>query len=502
MAESPKKTPPGKTPRNNTQQSKTQWDFVVVSHRLPVDKRVDPTGKKTWTTSPGGLVAALAPVMSGRDAAWVGWAGVADEKVRPFSSGSTRFSPVALSEREVSAHYEGFSNATIWPLYHDVIAPPEFRRDWWEEHKKVNEKFAKAVDSLAAPGATVWIHDYQLQLVPKLLRDRRPDLTIGYFHHIPFPGYGIFAQLPWRVEILEGLLGADVVGFQRKTDASNMVQAVRRNFNYSMTQPIIRVPEGNPVRKSPNTAAQTRGKTREVRIDAYPISLDFAAINDMASRPEIAERAATIREELGNPTHLFLGVDRLDYTKGIGHRLKAFGELFEEKKLSASDAVFVQLASPSRERVESYQALRADIELQVGRINGEFGHLDRPAVVYLHQNMAREEMIALYLAADVMVVTPLRDGMNLVAKEFIAARQDDSGVLVLSEFTGAADELTDAMLVNPHDIDGLKHALLQATKIRPDEKKAAMAALRKKVKLNDVNRWATGFLSDLSGRKK
>jgi trehalose 6-phosphate synthase len=251
-----------------------------------------------------------------------------------------------------------------------------------------------------------------------------------------------------------------------------------------------------------NTTPQTRGKTREVRVDGYPISLDFAAINEMASKPEIAERAATIREELGNPKHLFLGVDRLDYTKGIGHRLKAFGELFAEKKLSASDSVFVQLASPSRERVESYQALRADIELQVGRINGEYGHLDRPAVVYLHQNMAREEMMALYLAADVMVVTPLRDGMNLVAKEFIAARQDDSGVLVLSEFTGAADELTDAMLVNPHDIDGLKAALLQATKMRPEDKKKPITALRKKVKFNDVNRWATGFLADLSGRTR
>ena len=492
MPDSPKKK----------QATKAQWDFVVVSHRLPVDQRVDPQGKKTWTTSPGGLVAALAPAMNGRKAAWVGWAGVSEEKVRAFTSGSTHYAPVTLSEREVTDHYEGFSNATIWPLYHDVIAPPEFRREWWEEHKKVNEKFAKAVDALAARGATVWVHDYQLQLVPKLLRDRRPDLTIGYFHHIPFPGYGIFAQLPWRAEILEGLLGADVVGFQRKTDASNMVQAVRRNFNYSMTQPIIRVPEGNPVRKSASATAQTNGKTREVRIDAYPISLDFTAINDMASRPEIAERAATIREELGNPKHLFLGVDRLDYTKGIGHRLKAFGELFEERKLSASDSVFVQLASPSRERVESYQVLRADIELQVGRINGEFGHLDRPAVVYLHQNMAREEMMALYLTADVMVVTPLRDGMNLVAKEFIAARQDDSGVLVLSEFTGAADELTEASLVNPHDIDGLKSALFAATKMSPEDKKRTMAALRKKVKQNDVNRWATGFLTDLTGRKK
>jgi trehalose 6-phosphate synthase len=485
-----------------TTPKKTLWDFVVVSHRLPVDKGVGPRGKKVWTTSPGGLVAALAPVMRDREAAWVGWTGVSEEKVRPFSADSTHYHPVMLSESEVVEHYEGFSNATIWPLYHDVIAPPEFRREWWETHKRVNEHFATVIEKLAAPDATIWIHDYQLQLLPKLLRDRRPDLTIGYFHHIPFPGYGLFAQLPWRTEILEGLLGADVVGFQRKTDAANMVQAVRRNFSYSMNQPMIRVPATSVARTPATKTPQTRNKTREVRVDAYPISLDFQAIDDMANREDIRDRAHTIREELGHPKNLFLGVDRLDYTKGIGHRLRAFGELFAEGELSADDSVFVQLASPSRERVESYQALRDDIELQVGRINGEYGHLDRPAVVYLHQNMAREEMIALYLAADVMVVTPLRDGMNLVAKEFIAARQDDSGVLVLSEFTGAADELDGALLVNPHDIDGLKATLLYAIGLSPADKKKAMSSLRKRVATYDVNRWATGFLADLSGGKK
>lgn len=479
-----------------------QWDFVVVSHRLPVDKRVDKSGKKTWTTSPGGLVAALSPVMDGRDAAWVGWTGVAEEKVRPFTSGTTHYHPIALLEREVSEHYEGFSNATIWPLYHDVIAQPEFRRDWWDTHRIVTKKFAKAVEKLAAPGAVVWVHDYQLQLLPGILRRSRPDLTIGYFHHIPFPGYGLFAQLPWRKDILEGLLGADVVGFQRKTDAANMVQAVRRNFTYSMAQPMIRVPVDNHSPSSVGTTPQTRGKTRQVKVEAYPISLDFRAIDEMARRPEVRERAATIREELGNPKHLFLGVDRLDYTKGIGHRLRAFGELFADSKLKASDSVFVQLASPSRERVESYQTLRKDIEIQVGRINGEFGHLDRPAVVYLHQNMAREEMISLYLAADVMVVTPLRDGMNLVAKEFIAARADNSGVLVLSEFTGAADELSHALLVNPHDIDGLKDALLSAASMSSDEATTRMTALRKHVKTHDVARWANTFLSDLAGVRK
>jgi trehalose 6-phosphate synthase len=298
------------------------------------------------------------------------------------------------------------------------------------------------------------------------------------------------------------LLGADVVGFQRKADAANMVQAIRRNFTYSMNQPMVRVPADGSVSPRAGKTPQSRGKTREVRVEAYPISLDFDSISEMASRPEVTECAKIIREELGNPKTLFLGVDRLDYTKGIGHRLTAFAELLAEKKLAASEAVFVQLASPSRERVESYQTLRNDIELQVGRINGEFGNLDRPAVVYLHQNMSREEMMALFRAADVMVVTPLRDGMNLVAKEFIAARSDNSGVLVLSEFTGAADELAQALLVNPHDVDGLKASLLRAASMSAEDTKKAMAALRKHVKTHNVTRWANTFLADLTGVKK
>lgn len=469
-------------------------DFVVVSNRLPVDAKPGADGEQQWVTSPGGLVAALQPVMAGREAAWVGWPGLADTPLEPFSLDRTHYVPVSMSEREVAEHYEGMSNATIWPLYHDVIVAPQFHRDWWETYRVVNQRFAEAAAAVASEGGFVWVQDYQLQLVPQMLRVLRPDLRIGYFHHIPFPSSELFGQLPWRQEILHGLLGADVVGFQRAVDASNMRQAVRRNVGYSMKKPIVRVPLDARVPRDPDSPPVTASKTREVRVDVFPISLDQAAIVELATTDSVRARATEIREELGQPGTVFLGVDRLDYTKGISHRLKAFGELLAEGTLEASDAVFVQLASPSRERVESYRQLRDDIELQVGRINGEFGHLGRPAIVYLHQNISRDEMMALYLACDVMVVTPLRDGMNLVAKEFVSARTDNKGVLVLSEFTGAADELDQALMVNPHDIDGMKEAFVQAANMSPDEASTRMAALRATVEEHDVRRWATSFL--------
>lgn len=469
-------------------------DFVVVSNRLPVDAKPSADGEEQWVTSPGGLVAALHPVMAGREAAWVGWPGRADTDLEPFSLDQTRYVPVSMSERELAEHYEGMSNATIWPLYHDVIVPPQFDRGWWEAYTRVNQRFAEAAASVATEGGFVWVQDYQLQLVPQMLRRLRPDLRIGYFHHIPFPPYELFAQLPWRQEILHGLLGADVVGFQRVADAANMRQAVQRNFGYSMNTPIVRVPVDARVPRDPQAPPVTASKTREVRVDAFPISLDQAAIVEMATTESVVARAREIRDELGDPETIFLGVDRLDYTKGIGHRLKAFGELLAEGTLTAEDVVFVQLASPSRERVESYRELRDDIELQVGRINGDFGHLNRPAIVYLHQNVSREEMLALYLACDVMVVTPLRDGMNLVAKEFVSARTDNKGVLVLSEFTGAADELDQALIVNPHDIDGMKEAFVAAARMSPAQATTRMAPLRATVEEHDVRRWATSFL--------
>ncbi|MFK4850901.1 trehalose-6-phosphate synthase [Microbacterium sp. ZW T6_19] len=459
-------------------------DFVVVANRLPVDRIEGPNGEEEWRTSPGGLVAALEPMMRSAHGAWVGWPGQADLELEPFEIGGIDLVPVTLSAQEVAEYYEGFANDTIWPLYHDVIAPPQYHREWWEAYVVVNRRFAEAAASAVAKNGTVWVHDYQLQLVPQLVRELRPDVTIGYFHHIPFPAHGLYAQLPWRDQVLRGLLGADVIGFQRAQDATYFLTAVRRRLRYEVKGSAVSVPSGP-------------GETRTAVARAFPISIDTAPYLELAARPDVQARAAEIRESLGNPSRILLGVDRLDYTKGIGHRIKAYGELLAEGRLHVEDVTLVQVASPSRERVDAYAHLRDEIELAVSRINGDTDTVGHSAIRYLHQGYPREEMVALYLAADVMLVTALRDGMNLVAKEYIATRADNRGVLVLSEFTGAADELRQAVRVNPHDIEGLKEAIMEAVHMEPREQGRRMRALRKRVLENDVDAWSSSFLRAL-----
>ncbi len=474
------------------------YDFIVVSNRLPVDSVVGEDGRQKWARSPGGLVAALEPVMHDHDGAWVGWPGSAGLDLTPFEAEGIRLVPVPLSEVEVERYYEGFSNDTLWPLYHDVIAAPSFHRDWWESYRTVNARFAERTAQIAAPHAVVWVQDYQLQLVPRMLRERRPDLTIGFFDHIPFPPYGLFSQLPWRTQVIEGILGADVVGFQRDADAGNFAQAVRRLKGYATKGSRIEVPL---VDQSPGVrvyAPIKRGApSRTVIARKFPISIDAEFYRTAAARPDIQARARQIRGDLGNPKTIILGVDRLDYTKGIRHRLEAYGELLAEGRVNPEETILVQVASPSRERVLSYMQLRDEIELTVGRINGDYSEIGHQAISYHHQTYPREEMVALYLAADVMLVTALRDGMNLVAKEYVASRYDSDGVLVLSEFAGASDELTRAVLINPHDIDGLKNGIVRAIEMPPDERTARMRHMRRRVFENDVVKWSTGFLHAL-----
>ncbi|WP_328988390.1 trehalose-6-phosphate synthase [Kribbella sp. NBC_01245] len=455
-------------------------DFVVVANRLPVDRVETPEGGTSWRRSPGGLVTALAPVMQRHQGAWIGWSGAADEKLDPFDTEGMHLVPVMLSAEEIVLYYEGFSNATLWPLYHDVIAPPEFHREWWEAYVAVNRRFAEAAADAAADNAVVWVHDYQLQLVPAMLRRLRPDVRIGFFLHIPFPPTELFAQMPWRRQILDGLMGADLVGFQRPGAASNFARLARNRMGLRTRGDRIHLPDD-----------------RIVRAKSFPISIDVGELEELARKPETLARAQEIRDEVGNPEHILLGIDRLDYTKGIRQRIRAFGELLDEKRVSVDDAVFVQVATPSRERVEQYRVLRDDIELLVGRINGEHGRIGTPAINYLHTSFARNEMAALYRAADVAVVTPLRDGMNLVAKEYVACRYDDTGALVLSEFAGAADEFRQAFLVNPHDINGMKDTIVEAMHTDDRQLGRRMKAMRKHLASHDVNVWAAAFLKAL-----
>jgi trehalose 6-phosphate synthase len=457
--------------------------FVVVANRLPVDRITHPDGSQEWRRSPGGLVTALEPLMRKRDGAWVGWSGDACTDDPPFESDGVQLYPVPLSEDEVARYYEGFSNATLWPLYHDCVAPPQFHRSWWDTYREVNQRFADRAAAVAAEGAVVWVQDYQLQLVPAMLRQARPDLRIGFFLHIPFPPTELFAQLPWRQQIVEGLLGADLIGFQRPGGAQNFLRLARDLCNLRPRSGTVEVADGSGV--------------RTVRAEAFPISIDIDAMAEAAADPETVARARQLREELGNPSHVLLGVDRLDYTKGIGLRIRAFRELLEDGALTTPDTVFIQVATPSRERVEQYQVLRHEIEAMVGQINGDWGSVGHAAVHYLHQSYSRQELAAMYRAADVMLVTPLRDGMNLVAKEYVAARPDLGGSLVLSEFAGAAAELRQAYLVNPHDMNGVKDAILAALHVDPRTAARRMRAMRRHVSTYDVSHWATTFLHSL-----
>lgn len=441
--------------------------FIVMANRLPVDRCKD-----SWQTAPGGLVSALAPIVKAESGAWIGWPGTCDEAIEPFAADGMHLVPIPLSCAEHRQYYEGFSNAVLWPLYHDLIVAPQYRRDWWRTYEAVNARFAQAAIETAAYGATIWIHDYHLQLVPRMIRSQRRDVRIGFFNHIPFPSVELLAQLPWREAVLNGLLGADVIGFQRESDVTNFRNASQRFLGIS-----------------PDRVSNVLG--------GYPISVDVDAIRAAAESESVARLSRQIRHDLGCPDVLMLGIDRLDYTKGIPHRLRAFEELLEDGALDPETTVLAQVAVPSREGIGAYQDLRDEVERLIGRVNGRFGTLERGVVQYFHQSYSFEATIALYLAADVLLVTSLRDGMNLVAKEFVTARKRRGGALVLSEFAGAADELHRAIIVNPYDISGLKNGMRQAASLNGDDAHEQMAEMAATVEDNDVHHWAHSFLNDL-----
>jgi trehalose 6-phosphate synthase len=456
-----------------------QSSLVVVANRLPLDDNAAPDGACEWRRSPGGLASALHAILQQTPATWVGWNGGIDSAPTLPDIGTLRIRPVALSEKDMRGYYEGFANSTLWPLYHDAVEQPVFDRGWWETYQAVNRRFAECAAEVAEPGAAIWVQDYHLQLVPQLLRELRPDVLIGFFLHVPFPPPELFMQLPRRVELLRGMLGADLVGFQRPQAAHNVAQLAAKLLRARATDDQITV-DG-----------------RVVRTGAFPVSIDVTEMQALAARPDVVDHARQLRADLGRPRRVLLSVDRLDYTKGIEHRLTAYSELLRDGRVKVHETVMVQVAVPSRERVDSYRVLRDRIEGEVGRINGEYGRVGEPAIHYLNQPFDRADLAALYQTADVMVVTPLRDGMNLVAKEYVAARADNAGALVLSEFAGAAAEFEDAFLVNPHDVDGLKETLLQAMEATPADLERRMTAMREHLTRHDILAWARAYLTAL-----
>lgn len=464
-------------------------NMIIMAHRLPVRRVEDDDGLR-WGTSPGGLVSALTPAMSDRSGlAWIGWPGsLADELTKPFQVDGLNLLPITLSREEKELHYDGMSNGTLWPLYHDKVAPVDFHRTWFDGYKRINQRFADAALQIAAHGATVWIHDYQLQLVPAMLRKARPDLKIGFFLHIPFPPEELFVQLPWRSELTHGLLGADLIGFQTPDAVANFSRlAAALNEAERESKYLLKV----------NDSTNGTNLPRNVTLKSFPIGIDASRYDSGAKTAATRNAALDLRQSLGNPKVIMLGVDRLDYTKGIDVRLRAFKELLAEGRVNPSEVTMIQVAEPSRDKVDAYVSLRERVERLVGEINGDYGRVGFPVVHYLHQSQAFENIMALYRAADVMLVTPLRDGMNLVAKEYVATRFDNSGVLILSEFAGASHQLKDALLVNPHDIAGMKNALVKAVEISEAETQQRMRSLRRVVKRRDATSWAKNFLDAL-----
>lgn len=465
---------------NNSNSSREKSSLVVIANRLPVDSKEEADGTITWHKSPGGLVTALEPILRKREGAWIGWAGGTSDPPKPFKEDGLKILPIKLGEEDIREYYEGFSNSTLWPLYHDAIVTPIYDRSWWDRYRDVNRRFAEAAAAEAAEGGVVFVQDYQLQLVPKMLRELRPDLKIGFFLHIPFPPKELFAQLPWRKRILEGLLGADVVGFQVKGAARNFLDLTEAFLELSPSEDSVKTEDG-----------------RTVQVGDYPISINSKEYDELARSSEVEKLIHKNLSDIGKSKRILLGVDRLDYTKGIDRRLKAYREMLADGYIDPEEAVLIQVAPPSRERVDSYAKLREEIEREVGSINGEFGGLGNPVVIYIPKSLGKKELAALFRIADIMMVTPIRDGMNLVCKEYVASRIHGDGTLVLSEFAGAAHELKEAFLCNPHDIDGLKEVLEEAWNADEEEQKRRMSAMREHVFNYDVDRWATDILSSL-----
>ena len=455
--------------------------LLIVSNRLPVTVRASEGGVEV-TRSTGGLATGMQGPHERLGGLWIGWPGPLDglsaeglaEANRRLEE--LRLVAVPLSADEIARYYEGYSNGVLWPLFHYAIArlPLEVRD--LDAYEAVNERFADAVAARAAPGDLVWIHDYQLMRVPLLVRERVPDLKIGFFLHIPFPTSEIFRLLPHRERLLEGLLGADLVGFH--------TAAFLRHFASSSLRLL----------GAPAEVDRIRWEGREVRLGVFPMGVDAAAFAGLADSPEVQSHAAAHRRP---GEKLLLGVDRLDYTKGITRKLLAFEALLRARPELRRSVRLVQVAVPSRENVGAYAELREEVDALVGRIHGEFATAEWSPVHYLYRGISQPELVALYRAADVCLVTPLRDGMNLVAKEFVASRTDGDGVLVLSELAGAAAELAEAVLVNPYDVAGTAAAIGQALDLPEDERRERMAGLRARVTRWDVHGWARAFVSRL-----
>ena len=457
---------------------------LIASNRLPVTARWAEAGSAvTLQRSVGGLATAMRPIHEQNGGLWFGTTG--EDKPRPRTSAALGGEldaigcvPVSISPADTAVYYEQVSNGMIWPLFHDRVDRLPLTLEGWDVYERANERFADAIAAHWQQSDLIWIHDYHLLRLPALLRQRLPLARIGFFLHIPFPNPEMFLTLPYRKELVLGMLGADVVGFHTRRYRGHFTAAVRRLLGHEM-----------------DADGHVRHDHGASRLDVFPIGIDAVEFSSQAMHTAVTDRMMAIKTA---GQALLLGVDRLDYTKGILRKLLAFERLLADYPDHRGRVRLLQVAVPSREGVEAYQSFRRDVEMLVTRINGRFGTPAWTPIQYLHQSVDRTELLALYRAADLMLVTPLRDGMNLVAKEFVAARNDESGVLVLSEFAGAVDEMAESLVVNPYDVVGSAAAMDRGLRMDKEEKKARMRAMRAIVFKHNVHAWARDFLEALS----
>jgi trehalose 6-phosphate synthase len=452
-------------------------DLVVAADLLPAD--LDRLGNHArHRERPGCWAAALRPVVDARHGTWVGWTGTPDVRTAALAIDHPWAEPVNLPDPEAS-DYHAYCSATLAPLYRDRVEPPTFRGRWEQGYRDVNYRFAEAIAAVAAPGGVAWVHDLHLQLVPGYLRRWRPDMLIGFVLHDPFPPAELFLQLPMRAEIVSGLLGADLIGFQHPRAVSNFLEIVEQLLGLPATGGFI-----------------TTFGDRRVGVDTFPASVDFDAIEQRAADPQVRARASAIRASLHDPRTVFLAVGSLDRSEGIEQRLDAYANLLADGRLDPTRTVLVEVTTPDDVPTLRQGRPRARIDRQIARINGEHARVGHPVIHYLHQTVDRHELAALYLACDVMLATPLTAGTSLIAKEFIAARANTTGRLVLSEFTATAAELPAAITVNPHDSEALTAAMLAAATDagRPSH---AIAAMRETLRLENAEWWAGQFLACL-----
>ncbi|GMN09241.1 bifunctional alpha,alpha-trehalose-phosphate synthase (UDP-forming)/trehalose-phosphatase [Croceitalea sp. MTPC9] len=464
---------------------------IIISNRLPVQLQIS-NGGITATPSVGGLATGMKSVHSGGESLWIGWSGLTDENIPKELVGEIDkalaehgCSKVKLNQKDIEGYYFGFSNRTVWPLFHYFLEYSEFEFDFWESYKQVNQKFADAILDKAGEEDVIWIHDYQLMLVPQMVKEKRPNATIGFFLHIPFPSYEIFRTLPWREELLEGLLGSDLIGFHTYDYERHFLSSVRRLLGLEVSFNDIYL------------------ENRVIKVDSFPMGIDYKKFAEAAKKHDSSGKDSDLQKKLNSHkqsapgTKLILSIDRLDYSKGIAKRIKAF-EYFLNKYPEYKEKVrLIILAVPSRSNVPQYQLLKKEIDELVGRINGELSTVNWTPIWYFYRSLPFENLIDLYTSSDIAWLTPLRDGMNLVAKEYIATRTDKTGVLILSEMAGSANEMNEALLINPNNFEEQADTLKMAITMPEEEQVSRNTFLQKRLERYNVEVWANEFMRSL-----